>query len=196
MNEGIINQENTSKTKLRLIKLFCKIYPFFNLLNYAVATLYSANYLLNPNAKYYSIGYHILKHKVIRREENDGQANVKGEESSKLSFFKDLLSKNFVFLIFLGTKFLDWLFDNNRAQDEALKEERNQVPAPFKLETDQSKLNICQICYKSISTPCCLDTCGYVFCQVCVYDYVQTRRKCPITQLDCTVDNIHKVFES
>jgi hypothetical protein len=150
---------------------------------------YSAKYLLDPNAKYYSVLYHILGHSV-------GQIQEEEPTKGRFGFIVDFAKKYFVFALYLGTKFLEWYFDSGRRKNEILEKDLEHIDPPFAVETHQAKVNICPLCQKTINIHCCLDTCGYVFCQICVYDFVQKHGKCPITNIECDVNNIHKLFEN
>ena len=188
LDEGLINESNTSKLKLRLSKLLCKIYPAFNFLTNFVNFIYNSKYLLQKDFGYYSLDYHVLRHRISRKTEEEI------ETPGKYGYLIDFLKKYFVFILYLGTKFLEWHFDSNRKKDDIFEKPKGEIQAPYQNDFQESKRNICQICHKNVNIPCCLDTCGYVFCQVCIYDYVQKIKKCPITQSDCTVDNIHKIY--
>jgi len=188
VEEGEINQRNTSVARWRSIQVFLKTYPMLNMVYNIVNFAYNAKYLLDPNTKYFNILYHILGHSVTQIQEDEP---TKG----RFGFIVDFLKRYFVFALFLGTKFLEWYFDAGRRRSELLEKEMEHIDPPFVQESAETK-NVCPLCQRTINIPCCLDTCGYVFCQVCVYDFVQKHGKCPMTQIECDVNNIHKIYES
>ncbi len=118
------------------------------------------------------------------------------EEPTKgrLGFLVDFIKKYFVFALFLGMKFAEWYFDSGRKRNEALEKDIEHIAAPFEQENKETK-NVCPLCRKLVNIPCCFDTCGYVFCQICIYDFVQKQGTCPITHIECDVNNIHKIFD-
>jgi len=187
VEEGEINERNTSPLKFKAIKIFLKTYPVINLAYTLVNFSYTAKYLLDPNAKYYNILYRILGHSVQQMEPEE-------PSEGKIGAIVDFMKRYFVFALFLGTKFIEWYFDPGRKRTEVLGKEIEQIEAPFAQESKETK-SICPLCRKLISIPCCLDTCGYAFCQICIYDYVQKQGTCPITHIECDVNNIHKIYE-
>jgi hypothetical protein len=188
LEEGIINESNTNPKMIKLYKVFCKAYPVLNLSIQLLNFGYNAKYMLKNDFAYFGWDYHILGHKVSRQQLEEAAT------PGKFGFLVDILKKNFIFVIYLGTKLLEWYFDINRKKEDIFERAKGEVKAPFEDSSSENKMNICQLCHKVVTIPCCLDTCGYVFCQSCIFDYIQKVKKCPITQVDCTVDNIHKIF--
>ena len=125
-----------------------------------------------------------------------GQSTEEEATKGRFGFIIDFIKKYFVFALYLGTKFLEWYFDTGRRKSELLEKDLEHIDPPFQQETHESKKNVCPLRRKYITIPCCLDTCGYVFCQVCVYDFVQRHGKCPISSVECGVDNIHRIYEN
>ena len=152
---------------------------------------YNAKYLLNSDSKYYNFLYRILKQEVVKQdEEEDDRAK------SLKNMIIDLIKRYFVFFLFLMIKFIEWYYNNNRRRDEIIeKQQYVHVNPPFEQDEQKEMINICPICRKKINLPSCLDVSGYVFCQICIIDYVKKAKKCPITGLDCDLNNIHKIYD-
>jgi hypothetical protein len=54
---------------------------------------------------------------------------------------------------------------------------------------------VCPLC-KRLRTNPAISPSGYVFCYPCLYAYVSDVGKCPITSIDCTIDDIRKIYET
>jgi len=171
------------------IKLFLRIYPFVNMAYECLSFLYNIRYLLQPKSKYFSPIYHLLKHEVTKIDEENTTT------PGKYGFLLDTLKKYFVFFLFLLTKFFEWYFDTDRRRAEVIQSHESvEIDPPFKDDKAILK-NICPICHKIIKFPSCLDVSGYVFCQTCIIDYVKKHLKCPMTNLQCDINNVHKIYD-
>lgn len=62
--------------------------------------------------------------------------------------------------------------------------------------TDDRSSGICLICEHVRQNECALSNTGYVFCYSCIYRYVKSKHRCPVTGHPATVDNIVKLFTS
>ena len=90
---------------------------------------------------------------------------------------------------------MEWYYDEGRKKNEKLDEYSEMTQAPYNPQKNKMYRNVCPICHKTLKNPCVLDTCGWVFCQNCIYSFVQKAKKCPKTHLSCSVDNIHRIYE-
>lgn len=93
-------------------------------------------------------------------------------------------------------QFLDYW--NTHSNSTPLFSAGQQTPEPpNKVElayTDDRSSSICLICEHVRQNECALSNTGYVFCYSCIYRYVKSRHRCPITGNPATVDNIVKLF--
>jgi peroxin-12 len=93
-------------------------------------------------------------------------------------------------------QFLDYW--NTHSNSKPLFSSSLVVPEPPNRDdlayTDDKSSSICLICEHVRQNECALSNTGYVFCYSCIYRYVKSRRKCPITGNPATVDNIVKLF--
>lgn len=61
--------------------------------------------------------------------------------------------------------------------------------------TDEKSSSICLICEHVRQNECALSNTGYVFCYSCIYKYVKTKQRCPITGNPATDSNIVKLYQ-
>ena len=61
--------------------------------------------------------------------------------------------------------------------------------------TDERSSSICLICEHVRQNECALSNTGYVFCYSCIYKYVKTKHRCPITGNPATLDNIVRLYQ-
>jgi hypothetical protein len=167
-----------------------KIYQTFKILKFVfqiVNAFFNAKYLLKLNTKYFNLTYYILGQELIRKEEE-----LSGE-NQMITF----LRKYGIFVLYLLIKGLEWHFDPNNKKSKAFADGSiDHINPPFKNDNYQGSISgICMLCHKKIVVPCCLETCGKVFCQICIFEYVQKVKKCPVTHINCDVDKIHRLFE-
>uniref|UniRef100_A0A6G1SLW8 Peroxisome assembly protein 12 n=1 Tax=Aceria tosichella TaxID=561515 RepID=A0A6G1SLW8_9ACAR len=95
-------------------------------------------------------------------------------------------------------QFLDYW--NTHSNSTPLFSASLKVPEPPNRDdlayTDDGSSSICLICSHVRQNECTLSNTGYVFCYSCIYKYVKSKQKCPITGHPATVDNIVKLFTS
>lgn len=170
----------------RFQKAFLAVYPFVNLGWESAMFYYAGRYLLDDHWPYFNFLYHVLGQKVAKRE---SEADDPDAKSSMIAVF---IKKYLIFAIFIGIKFFEWHFDTTRRRNELMKLKENvKIDPPF---TKDAALNICPICQKKVSNPCCLNVSGYVFCQSCIYDYIHKASKCPVTNIPANLSNIHRLY--
>lgn len=76
-------------------------------------------------------------------------------------------------------------------------------PPSFPLELRQNKIlraiestNLCPICLKQKKNECVLTVSGFVFCYPCIFKYVKKHKKCPLTNYQCNIRNIARIYDS
>lgn len=105
----------------------------------------------------------------------------------------DLLNKPFILAIFLLYKVFNWYY-SGRSNKVSVEGDR-QVSAPFVGEANKSHKGMCPVCGRKIVNPAMLSSSGYVFCYGCVANEVKTNRRCPITGVPSSENNIHTLYQ-
>lgn len=126
-------------------------------------------YLLT-NEGHYSLYYKWLRVELVR------------DQQVKRTF----LSQYGMFLFYMALK----LLDNYYARKKADHAGSRHVEAPFKKKGHK----MCPICRQEISIASVLQSSGYVYCYRCIYQFVHTYRRCPITNQDVTPAHILKIY--
>ena len=115
-----------------------------------------------------------------------------------------LFAKYFKWMLLLGIfafKFLEWWYESANKLNPA---RTLPVPPPppicrpsrtgIPLTSATTHLS-CPLCSRAQrSNPACTPS-GYVFCYLCIFKFVQEHRRCPITNMPCTDDQIRKVYQ-
>ncbi|KHN71184.1 Putative peroxisome assembly protein 12 [Toxocara canis] len=111
-----------------------------------------------------------------------------------------ILSRTFGYVL-LFVQFVDFFYNSDLGaqQRSLLNRNANKIPvAPHKrlretsvmlLETDK-----CPICLRHRHNDTVLNVSGYVFCYECISDFVRRERKCPVTSLPATMNNLIQIF--
>lgn len=173
-------------TRVRAYRLFSRASTFVNLL-----------FMLR-----YSTGgssYHVIENMLMRTSlkgqmmESEDEDMTTGQKVSKK--IADTCGK----LLTLGSfmvQFLDYW--NTHSNSTPLFSGSLEIPEPPKTDdlpyTDDRSSSICLICEHVRQNECALSNTGYVFCYSCIYRYVKSKHRCPITGNPATIDNIVKLF--
>ena len=181
--KGRMEEDQASLTRFQ--RLFVRVYPFVNLLWESAGFLYAARYLLDEEWSYFTFLHHILRQKVVKRDEAT-------QPTTKSGTIAEFAKKYFVFIVFLGMKLLEWYFDSSRRRTEKMQlNEDLKVNPPY---TKEATTNNCPLCHKKVTSPCCLNISGYVFCQSCIYEHVNNHSRCPVTGIAANISNIHRLY--
>ncbi|CAO3649355.1 unnamed protein product [Cunninghamella blakesleeana] len=199
------------KLKIRLIKLFRKIYPYMNLLYYGSNLVYNILYLFNKT-NYHTPWLHLIGLQIKRMSMADyrayydkldaAQAKSTSTKSVWLSplrllsgvfgkfieFLKVLLPMSIFFF-----KFLEWWYSSGFARSGANmknyddEDDENTIPPPEKTKPDPrgtkvpTTPNTCPLCSSNPINNPTALPSGYVFCYTCAYRYVEEHGRCPVT---------------
>jgi peroxin-12 len=130
-----------------------------------------------------------------RLEQEDGNGNTSLSLTSKT--IADSLGRALTVGSYI-IQFLDYW--NTHSNSTPLFGASLKAPEPPNRDdlayTDDKSSSICLICQHVRQNQCALSNTGYVFCYSCIYRYVKSSHKCPITGNPATIDNIVKLFTS
>jgi len=135
----------------------------------------------------------VLKSKTLTIQDD---SSVSGSYFSS-KFVADFAGKALTY----GSYFIQFLdFWNTHSNSTPLfKASMHIPPSPPRFSDlggiDEQSSNICLICEQPRQNECALSNTGYVFCYTCIYKYVRTEQKCPITKNPATVDNIVRIYQ-
>ena len=166
---------------------------------------YNLRYMLSPDFEYYSIFYHILKQKLTNLQQDITGATNQIEEKGVIPFIR----RYFIFFLFLITKFLDWRYTTESQTKTGDASDQSLVKPPYQEQaqgtSDNSKNSksskrvsapkFCAICKKSYRNPTLVTVSGYVYCFVCIEEYVKKYSKCPLSNLPCNNQNLARVYD-
>ena len=124
------------------------------------------------------------------------------------------LSNIFTGLIFM-LQFYQWYenYSNNQLFDNSeitlSKRLGNDIkygildPPKLPLKLDRNKTlkalessKLCPICLKSKKNESVLTVSGFVFCYPCIFKFVKKYDRCPLTNYQCTVRDITRIYDS
>lgn len=122
------------------------------------------------NFPYFSPGYSVIKHKIVRQTGNN--------------------SMSYIFVVaLLFIKGLE-LWVTSRSKPPELTEVID-IPPPYR--TSQVSKGCCGVCRKIIVNPAALSVSGYVFCYSCLKGHIEVFKSCPVTALKAEIRNIRKL---
>lgn len=192
--------------RMRLEELFVKYYPHFNAVYEGAALLCNVMYLFGYT-RYFSPTL-LLHGLVVRRlsarelaQAEIGAAAQLGQSSPVGTAAGYLLSgakHAFVASVF-AFRFLEYYY---AAESRAPQEGAIVPPPPSALppargidpEVATSKVN-CPLCRQPRVNAAACTASGYVFCYTCIYAHLDTHRRCPITLMPASTDEVLRVYE-
>ncbi|KAM9441492.1 peroxisome assembly protein 12 [Clarias gariepinus] len=94
-------------------------------------------------------------------------------------------------------QFLEWWYSSENQTTMKSLTSLPTPPPPLHLEDQNAAAasgKICPLCRKVRSNDTALATSGYVFCYRCVYTYVKTNHRCPLTGYPSELQHLIKIY--
>jgi peroxin-12 len=148
-----------------------------------------------------------LKQKLTNLQQDIFGAAESMQEKGLIPFIR----RYFIFFLFLITKILDWRYSTESQTRAASVSDQNLVKPPYQEEAEGASKSpkkntntsskhgtapkFCAICKKSYKNPTLVTVSGYVYCFVCIEEYVKKHSKCPLSNLACTNQNLARVYD-
>lgn len=92
-------------------------------------------------------------------------------------------------------QFLDWWYSSDNQSSAKSLTSLPAPPPPLHLQPD-ADCRSCPLCLRLRSNATVLSTSGYVFCYRCIYNYVKTNRRCPLTGFPSELQHLVKIYSS
>lgn len=215
--EQPVPSENKSKyfiIKKTFEQIILKFYPYFHLLWSCIFWLYRFRFMVNLS-DFHSPLLSILGIKLVY--------DLKNNNHQKQTILKDILL-NFNSLItnlLYFIQFLKWYQDYQDNQSFSnefnvfttpLKnivnpdstQDLDLVPPPVLPEKisqnnffkNKNNLELCPLCTKKRTNECVLSVSGFVFCYPCIFKFIKSYNRCPITSYPCSTKDIIRIFSS
>ena len=186
--EELNYKETRTADELRRIRIYRILTRSSTFINLICMLRYTAG-----RSKYHSIDNLATRTTLKCRTQDEEEIMTVSERTSKA--IADLLGKSLTIGSYI-VQFLDYW--NTHSNSTPLFSASIEIPEPPNIDdipyTDERSSSICLICEHVRQNECALSNTGYVFCYSCIYRYVKSKHRCPITGNPATVDNIVKLF--
>ncbi|XP_014278072.1 peroxisome assembly protein 12 [Halyomorpha halys] len=113
--------------------------------------------------------------------------NKSDSSKLRLSFLFKLIGASLEIGAFF-IQFLNWW-----NSDESKQVTNLPLPNPPHLNNGT---DVCPICHNKRKNEVVLYTSGYVFCYICIKNYLDEKGRCPLTHLPASVDNIVRIYST
>ncbi|XP_026778244.3 peroxisome assembly protein 12 isoform X1 [Pangasianodon hypophthalmus] len=94
-------------------------------------------------------------------------------------------------------QFLEWWYSSENQTTMKSLTSLPTPPPPLHLEDQEAartRSKVCPLCRKVRSNDTALATSGYVFCYRCIYTYVKTNHRCPLTGYPSELQHLIKIY--
>ncbi|PIN21764.1 putative E3 ubiquitin ligase involved in peroxisome organization [Handroanthus impetiginosus] len=218
------HSNNEASARARWIKRLQKTvgacYPWLHAGNEGLSFAYQLLYLLDATG-FYSLGLHVLGIHVCRAtgqelmDTSSRISKIRSRERERLrgppwlkALQGGLLSCAYAMLDYAQTgliaavfffKMMEWWYQS--------AEERMSAPTvypppppppPPKVAKDGIPLppdrTLCPLCLQKRTNPSVMAVSGYVFCYTCIFKYANQYKRCPITLMPASVEQIRRLF--
>lgn len=211
---------NVTNFKKRVMKIVGVLYPWLHVTSEGISFAYQLLYLLDATG-YFTLGLHALGIHVCRatgQELMDSSSRLSRNRSHELerlrgppwlkSFQRAVLSCVYTTLDYAQTgliaavfvfKMMEWWY---QSAEERMAAPTVYPPPPSpphpKVADDGIPLppdrTICPLCSQKRVNPSVLAISGFVFCYSCIFKYVSQYKRCPVTLLHASVEQIRRLF--
>ncbi|XP_023154745.2 peroxisome assembly protein 12 [Amphiprion ocellaris] len=90
-------------------------------------------------------------------------------------------------------QFLEWWYSSDNQSTVKTLTSLPAPPPPLHLQQEADSRN-CPLCRKLRTNATVLSTSGFVFCYRCVYTYVKSNRRCPVTGYPTELQHLIKIY--
>lgn len=180
--------KKNNPANLAFDKKWLGVIPALNATYSFVDFMYKLKFLVQKDFRFFKPYLHFWSF-LIRRK---NMFELKREEDAYSNKLFGFLSKYNIFFIFLFVKFWQWYFSQSNV-NKSSNSDNNQVCIPPGKQKRYSRA--CAIWNKQkVENPWALETSGYVFCFVCIQEYLEKHQQWPVTKVKTTVNNIRKIY--
>lgn len=192
--------------RLRLEDLFVKWYPHFNAVYEGAALASNVMYLFgytrffSPTLLLHGLVVRRLSPRELAEAEIGAvtKRDTRGTVATAAGYALSGAKHAFVASVF-AFRFLEYYY---AAESRAPQEGAIVPPAPRALPPARgidpavatSKV-ACPLCRKPRANAAACTASGYVFCYTCIYSHLDTHRRCPVTLMPASTDDILRVYE-
>ncbi|CAL0307853.1 unnamed protein product [Lupinus luteus] len=217
-DDSPIRTRVTNTNRVQKIVGFC--YPWLHATTEGFQFAYQLLYLLDATG-YYSVALHALGIHVCRAtgqelmDTSSRISKIRSRERERLrgpQWLKTLqgalLSCTYTVLDYAQTgliaavfffKMMEWWYQSaeERMSAPTVYPPPPPPPAPkaakegIPLSPDRT---ICPLCSQKRANPSVVTVSGFVFCYACIFKYITQYKRCPITLMPATVDQIRRLF--
>lgn len=219
--ERALNTEASTVTlKKRIQKIIAAFYPWLHASNEGLVFAYQLLYLLDATG-FYSLGLHALGIHVCRAtgqelmDTSSRISRIRSRERERLrgpawlkAIVGALLNCTYMVLDYAQTgliaavfffKMMEWWYQSAEERMSAPTVYPPPPPPPppkvakegIQLPPDRA---ICPLCSQNRVNPSVVAVSGFVFCYACIFKYVSQYKRCPVTLMPATVDQIRRLF--
>uniref|UniRef100_A0ACD5U6U5 Uncharacterized protein n=1 Tax=Avena sativa TaxID=4498 RepID=A0ACD5U6U5_AVESA len=209
-----------TRVKTNFAALIGVFYPWIHATNEGLSFAYQLLYLLDATA-FYSPGLHVLGLHICRatgQELMDSSSRISRIRSRELERLRGppwlkimqrvLLNCMYTTLDYAQTgliaavfffKMMEWWYQSAEERMSAPTVYPPPPPPPLpKVVKDGLPLppdrTLCPLCCQKRNNPSVLSVSGFVFCYSCIFKSVSQHRRCPVTLMPATVEQIRRLF--
>ncbi|XP_051121434.1 peroxisome biogenesis protein 12 [Andrographis paniculata] len=219
---GNLNIETSPRARVikRLQKTIGTFYPWLHAGNEGLSFAYQLLYLLDATG-FYSLGLHALGIHVCRatgQEMMDASSRIskiRSRERDRLrgppwlkALLGGMLTGVYAILDYAQTgliaavfffKMMEWWYQSAEERMSAPTIYPPPPPPPKpKVAKDGIPLppdrTLCPLCLQKRANPSVMAISGFVFCYTCIFKYTNQYKRCPVTLMPATVDQIRRLF--
>ncbi|GAV82998.1 Pex2_Pex12 domain-containing protein/zf-C3HC4_2 domain-containing protein [Cephalotus follicularis] len=221
-SSGSLNAETSVGTRLtkKIQKVIAACYPWVHATSEGLSFTYQLLYLLDATG-FYSLGLHVLGIHVCRAtgqelmDTSSRISKIRSRERERLrgppwlkALQGALLSCSYAVLDYAQTgliaavfifKMMEWWYQSaeERMSAPTVYPPPPPPPAPkvakegIPLPADRT---VCPLCSQKRANPSVVTISGFVFCYACIFKYINQYKRCPVTLMPATVDQIRRLF--
>ncbi|XP_043720628.1 peroxisome biogenesis protein 12 [Telopea speciosissima] len=209
-----------ARIRKRIEAIIAGCYPWIHAGNEGLSFAYQLLYLLDATG-FYSPGLHVLGVHVCRAtgqelmDTSSRISRIRSRERERLrgppwlkALQRVLLSCIYTMLDYAQTgliaavfffKMMEWWYQSAEERMSAPTVYPPPPPPPppkvakegIPLPPDRT---ICPLCSQKRANPSVISVSGFVFCYACIFKYVSQYKRCPVTLMPATVDQIRRLF--
>lgn len=214
--ESLDATDRGRRTMKKYKKIFLAVYPYLHLswestvLAYQLRYLFKQTQVHSPFLKLAGVQLQYLsKEDMDQLASDNGSVAFSSDASMKargLYYLKRLIGavaiaiSNGLSVGVFFLQFLEWWYMSEDHRS-AMAATSLPIPDPPKERDPEfcqillpSDVSLCPLCQKKRTNDTAILTSGYVFCYPCIYPYVKTHQRCPVTRYPSELSHLIKLY--
>lgn len=167
-----------SRLRFGFIPKLIKYVKLLKLVKTIIDVLYKFKFIFKPEFIYSDLIEHLLKIMIV----NQGTKDTMSDK------FLNIGKQLNLFFLYMFIRFGEWYYTKEVKNETVIEIDPPKI-------NNRAVLNKCPICNDGIISPIVVKCCGFVYCDICLREYLKSKEKCLICKNSIDIAKLIKIYK-